>query len=99
MSGATMHVNNEATIKTHLELPLDSWSYTYQILLFFVFGNHWAKKKKNLIYLKGWRNIDQIQIQELNLKIEDTIWYGSDVKIVFVKYFISIHVWQNNYYK
>jgi hypothetical protein len=53
MSGATMHVNNEATIKTHLELPLDSWSYTYQILLFFVFGNHWAKKKKTLFTWKG----------------------------------------------
>ena len=51
MSGATIHVNNEATVKTHLELPLDSWSYTYQILLFFVFGNHWAKKKKKKPYL------------------------------------------------
>jgi len=97
----TMHLNSEVTIK-----PIWNCDQSHDptlpnfTLFFLVTTAKKQKKQKNLIYLKEWRNIDQVQTQELNLKFEDTIRYGSAVKIlcyVFHLYMYDKLIIINNY--
>jgi hypothetical protein len=83
-----MHLNSEVTIKPIWNCDQSHDPTLPNFTLFFLVTTAKKKKKKNLIYLKEWRNIDQVQTQELNLKFEDTIRYGSAVKIDSVMYFI-----------